>query len=64
MNGRQRARWAADIITDLQRLQKRARGRLDAPGLARALTELAAARAAALAERTNDEEGDDDGSSR
>ena len=50
MNGRQRARWAADIVTELQKLQKRSQGRPEAAGLARALAELAAARSQMLAE--------------
>lgn len=64
MNGRQRARWTADIVADLQRLQKVAQGKSDAPSLTRALSELAAARAAALSEGGENLVGKDDSSSR
>jgi hypothetical protein len=50
LNGKQRARWAADITLDLQRLQKAARGGADAPALGRAAEALGEARLAALAE--------------
>ena len=54
MNGRQRARWAADIVTELQKLQKRSQGKPEASPLARALVELASARTLMLAERGDD----------
>ena len=50
MNSRQRARWAAEIVAELQKLQKRSQGRSESPALARALAELAAARTLMLAE--------------
>jgi hypothetical protein len=55
VNGRQRARWAADILTDLQRLRKASLGRAGASELAKADEAIRAARAAALGE-----EGDRD----
>ena len=57
MNGRQRARWAADILADLQRLRKAGQGRAGASELARAEEALRAARAAALAEVGSGEAG-------
>jgi hypothetical protein len=49
MNGKQRARWYADLISDAQRLQKKARGCADATPLGAALAKLGDARALALA---------------
>jgi hypothetical protein len=48
MNGRQRAKWYADAISDLQRLQKQARGRIDDAPLRVALDKLREARDLAL----------------
>ena len=50
MNGKQRARWCADVISDVQRLRKHARGRADGAILDVALSKLADARLAALAD--------------
>lgn len=50
MNGKQRARWCADVISDVQRLRKHARGRADGVILDVALSKLADARLAALAD--------------
>ena len=44
MNGRQRARWYADVISDLQRAQKQARGNPDEELVGSAITMLQAAR--------------------
>jgi hypothetical protein len=48
MNGRQRAKWYADAISDLQRLQKQARGRVDDAPLRIAVDKLREARELAL----------------
>ena len=48
MNGRQRARWYATAISDLQRLQKQARGRVDDAPLQTAIDKLRDARELAL----------------
>ena len=58
MNGKHRARWIADQITELQRLQKKTRGKPEAPLVASAIEKLAAARTLALADSS--EESDDD----
>ena len=48
MNGKQRARWYANSISDLQRLQKQTRGRIDDAPLRTALEKLREARELAL----------------
>lgn len=58
MNGKHRARWIADQITELQRLQKKTRGKPEAPLVAAAIEKLAAARTLALADSSD--ESDDD----
>lgn len=55
MNGRQRARWYADQVSDLERLQKQARGRPDSDDLAQAISRLRDAREKALSD--DDQEG-------
>lgn len=57
MNGRQRARWYADQVSDLEKLQKQARGRPDAALLDQAVECLRAAREEALADVPRDEGG-------
>jgi hypothetical protein len=58
MNGKQRAKWYADAISDLQRLQKQARGRVDDAPLRTAVEKLREARELALSVGT--EPGGDD----
>ena len=58
MNGKHRARWIADQIAELQRLQKKTRGKPEAPLVAAAIEKLAAARTLALADSS--EESDDE----
>ena len=64
MNGRQRARWYADQVSDLQRLQKQTR---EAPAeavlLGQALQKLREARDLALASAGGVDEEDDHGKS-
>jgi hypothetical protein len=56
MNGRQRARWYADAISDLQRAHKQARGSSDEPLVSEAIEKLRAARLHALANASDDKE--------
>jgi hypothetical protein len=49
MNGKQRARWYADLISGGQRLRRQARGAADSVLLDAALVKLGEARALALA---------------
>lgn len=60
MNGKHRARWIAEQITELQRLQKKTRDRPEAPFVAEAISKLHQARTLALSDKA---EGDDDGDS-
>ena len=64
MNDRQLARWAADVLSDLQRLQKAAAGHAMSPALARAAEALREARAQALASPAGGEEDPGDGGAR
>ena len=50
MNGKQRARWIADAISDLQRIQKQSRGKPEDGDLTQALENLRRAREKALAD--------------
>lgn len=50
MNGKQRARWYADIISEAQRLRKKTHGKADAPLLDTVLAKLGEARELALVE--------------
>ena len=50
MNGKHRARWIADQITELQRLQKKTQNKPEAILVAQAIEKLAAARTLALAD--------------
>jgi len=59
MNGKQRARWYADVISDLQRAQKQATGQPDEELLRSAVAMLQGARARALA--SSDAEKEDPG---
>jgi hypothetical protein len=54
MNGRKRARWYADVISDLQRAHKQARGSSDASLISEAIAKLQTARLHALADVSND----------
>ena len=56
MNGKQRARWYADLISDAQRLRKMAHGHGDALPLDAALSKLFEARTLALAEMPEDDD--------
>jgi len=58
MNGKHRARWIAEQITELQRLQKKTKGKPEAPIVAEAISKLHQARSLALSDTV---EGDDDG---
>ena len=59
MNGKQRARWYADVISDLQRAQKQAAGHLDEELVRGAVAMLQGARTRALAS-SDGEKGDKD----
>ena len=50
MNGKQRARWFAELISDLQRLRKHTTGHSDDEHACKALQNLGHARDAALVE--------------
>jgi hypothetical protein len=47
MNGKQRARWLSDIITELQRYQSKNKGKPESPLVQQSLGRLDEARAAA-----------------
>jgi len=44
MNGKHRARWLADIISELQRYHKKARGQVEDRQVSQALEQLQVAR--------------------
>jgi hypothetical protein len=54
MNGKQRAMWYADLVSEGQRLQKKAHGHGDSVPLAVALTKLGEARLLALADTSEE----------
>jgi len=60
VNGKQRARWYADIISDVQRLRKKAHGHGDTQPLDAALTKLFEARTVALAEIPDEEDNEEE----
>lgn len=61
MNGKQRARWFADLISDLQRLRKHTTGHSDDEQACKALQHLGHARDFALAD-TNEQDTKKEGS--
>jgi hypothetical protein len=52
MNGKQRARWIAELISDAQRLAKHSRGRSEEKSVASAIENLYLAREKALGDNT------------
>lgn len=56
MNGKQRARWLSDLISDLQRLKKHMAGHPDDEHATKALQHLGHARDFALADKAEEKE--------
>jgi len=56
MNGKHRARWLAEIVSEMQRFHKKARGSVEDGLVAQALEKLQAARETALTDESNEGE--------
>jgi hypothetical protein len=55
MNGKQRARWAADIMSELQRLRKHTKGHPDDEWMGKAYVSMQTGRDLALKEHGDEE---------